>query len=63
MRKWLIICTLLALSVMGYAIARQRFIKSTYVSDGAVAISCSNGGDPTGQKIGDMLIISCGTRK
>lgn len=30
------------------------------LSSGEIGITCANGGDPTGQKIGDTLIISCG---
>ncbi len=25
-----------------------------------VAITCANGGDPTGTKVGDVLVIDCG---
>ncbi len=39
-----------------------RWIKSSYISDGSVAVSCKNGADPTGVKYGDTLIISCGVR-
>jgi hypothetical protein len=34
--------------------------KVTKLSLTEVGISCNNGGDPTGRKIGDTLIISCG---
>ena len=35
-------------------------INSKRLSTREVAISCNNGGDPTGMKVGDTLIISCG---
>lgn len=34
--------------------------KSTRLGPMAVAIVCLNGADPTGHKLGDTLIISCG---
>jgi hypothetical protein len=30
------------------------------LSTRSVGISCANGGDPTGNKVDDVLIISCG---
>jgi hypothetical protein len=37
-----------------YVLASKR------LSSTEVAVSCANGADPTGQKIGNTLIISCG---
>ena len=34
--------------------------KVTRLSPTELGIHCLNGGDPTGKKIGDTLIISCG---
>ena len=34
--------------------------KVMHLSPTQVGVSCLNGGDPTGNKIGDLLIISCG---
>lgn len=54
-----------ALLLVGSAVsadtARPKPIyKVSKLSMTEVAISCNNGGDPTGRKIGDTLIISCG---
>jgi hypothetical protein len=34
--------------------------KLTRLSPTEIGIYCTNGGDPTGNKIGDTLVISCG---
>jgi hypothetical protein len=34
--------------------------KITRLTTTQVGISCLNGADPTGRKIGDMVIMSCG---
>jgi hypothetical protein len=34
--------------------------KVTKLSLTEVSISCTNGADPTGKKLGDILVISCG---
>lgn len=51
------------LILVGAAIASERtqyIYKLSRLSATEVGISCTNGGDPTGNKIGDTLIISCG---
>lgn len=41
--------------------AEQKAIyKLTRLSPTEVGIYCTNGGDPTGNKVGNTLIISCG---
>jgi capsular polysaccharide biosynthesis protein len=60
-KSGLVLVVLAVLSIAAGAVAKTRYIKSTYISDGAVAVSCSNGGDPTGRMVGGALIISCGT--
>jgi hypothetical protein len=52
----------LLIMVCGAAMAAEsKFILATKrINSSDVAITCNNGGDPTGTKIGDTLIISCG---
>ena len=38
----------------------KNICKATHLGPMAVAITCLNGADPTGNKMGDTLIISCG---
>ena len=62
MRKLYAGITLL-LMIGSAAIASERaknVYKTTHLSTTQVGISCQNGADPTGRKIGDLLIISCG---
>jgi hypothetical protein len=53
---------LFAMSVAAYGESmRAKYIcKVSHLSVNSVGISCLNGGDPTGQKLGDVLVISCG---
>jgi hypothetical protein len=32
----------------------------TYLNKSEIGIVCSNGADPTGTKVGEMVVISCG---
>ena len=63
MKRTLAIALLLT-GLAGLAGAGER--ESKYVlnykrlSTREIGISCGNGGDPTGTKIGDTLVISCG---
>lgn len=38
----------------------KSIIHVSHLTPTEVGITCANGGDPTGNKIGDVLIISCG---
>jgi len=64
MRKTLFVASLLAVFAAGVyaqATAKTKYIyKLSRLSESEVGISCQNGGDPTGTKVGDTLIISCG---
>ena len=41
--------------------AESKYVLSSKrLSSTEVALSCSNGADPTGQKVGQTVIISCG---
>jgi len=55
-----IIITLLIL--MGLALGTESKYVLNYkrLSTREIGISCANGGDPAGTKVGDTLIISCG---
>jgi hypothetical protein len=55
--KTLVILSLLASS---YGPRPESIIKTSHLSSTEIAVSCKNGADPTGQKIGDVLLISCG---
>ena len=52
--------TILGLASAALAARQEYIIKSTRLGVSAVAITCTNGADPTGTKNGDVLIISCG---
>lgn len=56
--------TLAAVLILtGCAIASEKMVtvyKLTKMSPTEVGIYCQNGADPTGKKIGEVLIISCG---
>lgn len=59
MRKVMVAVALLA----GIAYAGERMTtvyKLTKLSPTEVAIYCTNGGDPAGNKVGETLVISCG---
>jgi len=52
---------LLSLAAVAYAADRAKNVyKLSHLSETEVGISCQNGADPTGQKVGNTLIISCG---
>jgi hypothetical protein len=38
----------------------KNICKATHLGIYTVAISCTNGSDPTGRKLGETLLISCG---
>jgi hypothetical protein len=57
--------TLLAVALLlasGSQASSKYILGAKRLSTTEIAISCSNGGDPTGQIIGQTLIISCGQR-
>lgn len=59
-RTILVICLTLAVGAVAQRVS-TKYIRSTYVSDGEVLVTCKNGADPTGRKIGDSsLLIGCG---
>ena len=47
-------------NVAGECARPKPVYKVMKLSTSEVGISCLNGGDPTGKKIGNVLIISCG---
>lgn len=65
MRKALAVAVILASAAS--AIAQTPRVKSLYrtfrFSETEIGIRCTNGADPTGRKIGDILVISCGDAK
>lgn len=61
MRKWLAVWGLALVLGVVAADARVDYILNTKrIDTGKVAITCANGGDPTGIKVGSVLIIDCG---
>lgn len=58
MRKTAI--AVLILCAVAVAERAQSFIKVSHMSPNAVGISCLNNADPTGTKVGNVVIISCG---
>lgn len=51
------------LILCGLALAADRaksIIKVSHMSATEVGITCLNGADPTGVKVGDTVIMSCG---
>lgn len=54
-----IIAVLLLLGAVAIA-AEKSIIHVSHIGTRTVGITCANGGDPTGQKSGEVLLISCG---
>jgi hypothetical protein len=54
---------ILVLAGMALADKPKSIYKVFRFTPNEVGISCQNGADPTGRKVGDILIISCGTEK
>jgi hypothetical protein len=49
------------LAVAANAQTRAKYIYKLFrLNPAEVGIVCQNGADPTGTKVGDMVIISCG---
>ena len=38
----------------------KNICKATHLNPMSIAVSCTNGSDPTGRKVDEVLIISCG---
>jgi hypothetical protein len=59
MKKLSITLAVITLSV--FVAAESKYIcKVAHLGTHTVAITCTNGSDPTGKKDGDILFISCG---
>jgi hypothetical protein len=43
-----------------YGDSPKAHYKVTRLSPNDVGVACLNGADPTGHKVGDVLILSCG---
>lgn len=54
------VLAILILAGIAIAAEQKAIYKLTRLSPTEVGIYCTNGGDPTGKKIGNTLIISCG---
>lgn len=51
----------LAFAAGAVAVDRAKnIIKVTHMSTTEVGIACLNGADPTGVKVGDTVVMSCG---
>jgi len=61
MRKHLLFVAMVLLCIAAYGAERAKSLyKISHLSPTELSVYCLNGGDPTGQKLGDLLIISCG---
>lgn len=54
-----VIGLLLVVSAMAAERAKSLY-KISHLSPTDLSVYCINGGDPTGHKIGNVLVISCG---
>jgi hypothetical protein len=55
------VCTIALLVSVAAADKPKNVYKTFHFTTTEVGITCLNGADPTGRKMGDILIISCGT--
>lgn len=51
---------LILAGVLGASDKPKSIIRVYHLSPMSVGIRCENGADPTGTKVGEMVIISCG---
>lgn len=58
--KTVAIAALVLLAMIVGQAESKYILSSKRLSSTEVALSCSNGADPTGRKIGETVIISCG---
>ena len=56
--KYIIAFSLLFVTVASAKV--DYILNSKRIDTGKIAITCSNGGDATGTKVGSVLIIDCG---
>lgn len=54
------IAAILILAAFALGTESKWVLNYKRLSTREIGISCNNGGDPTGTKVGDTLIISCG---
>ena len=57
---WMVVLIVLSIVCSVVMHANPTVYKITPQNRYEVGISCNNGADPTGTKIGDMVVISCG---
>lgn len=60
MKRLFTLVTILAVLALAAVAATKTICQVKRLSTSEVGISCANGADPTGTKIGDTVIISCG---
>ena len=61
MKRTLIMCLVLVVAAM--ATESKYICKAVHIGTSAIAVTCTNGADPTGNTTGNVLIISCAERK
>jgi hypothetical protein len=55
-----VVIAVLLLTTLAFAAERGKALyRVTRLSPTQVGISCVNGADPTGRKVGDIVIMSC----
>ncbi len=60
MKLAIAVFALMSVLAVGARETTKSNIHVTHLTPNEVGIVCNNGGDPTGTKTGDVLIISCG---
>lgn len=59
-RTMILICvTVLDLAAVAYGAASRYIVHVSRIGNAAVAVSCMNGADPTGTKVGEAVIMTC----
>ena len=60
MKTLITLAAVIALAQVSGTAESKNILSGKRLSTTEVALSCSNGADPTGRKIGNTVIISCG---
>ena len=60
MKKAIAVFVLMAAGSLVASERPKSIIHVSHLTPTEVGITCANNGDPTGNKIGDVLVISCG---
>lgn len=61
MKTFLTLATIVLALALAAGAASKNICQVKRLSTNEVGISCANGADPTGVKIGETVVMSCGT--